>query len=441
MPSRIALITPHDLEAPWKMLAGTIGERRAGSSAEHRAAEYVLEEFRRNGADQARLEAFECTSRVEARAHLEVQLNGRWSKVPCEVLVNSPSTQPPHRPVERELAWLEMPEEAARLTPGSLRGKALLLFGPLATNTENHKALVNSGAALVLWVDDRLPFEWTKSDALLPVWVRRHGALPTVAVAFRRAHDWRLKGVRKVRACVETRHASAVSYNVVADVYGTQPELGVVAFGSHYDTQCGNVGADDNGSGTVSVLALAKTFARAARKKPFARTLRFISFGTEEQLSVGARAYALAHRHEMKRHALYINIDSASSPLAHTQLLVAGSPQFERWSVEGLRRNGLAVRVSHEVTPFADHFPFNVFEVPSLWFYRTNCPGGRWQHHSVHDTLANVSPEALCRILNATTPLAATAADARKLPFTLGMRPSDRPLIRRFAKDLFDMKA
>jgi aminopeptidase YwaD len=432
-------LSPSDFDHDWRMLVETIGERRAGSAAEHQAAQYIFEQFERAGLQNARLEAFACKSLRSAKASLEVADGGGWTKVPCEILVGSPSTDPAEMPVERELVWIEMPEQAGRLKPGAFKGKALLLFGPLATDTKNHRAIVRSGADLVIWVDDRLPFEWAKADGLLPAWAKRYGVLPTIAIAFRTGYQWRVQGAKRVRVCVQTDVSDETSYNVVADVPGSDQKLGVVAFGCHYDTQIGNPGADDNASGTVSVLALARAFAAAAKQKPFARTVRFIAFGTEEQLSVGSRAYVLAHQPEMKLHALMINLDSLSSALAHTSVLVAGSPELRRWIVRQLESAGISVRISDEITPFADHFPFTIFGVPAFFVHRSNCPGGRWQHHSIYDTLETVSGEELAKLVTAVGALAANVAHSRTLPFKRGIQPKDRPEIKRLARELFEI--
>ncbi|HYF50837.1 MAG TPA: M28 family peptidase, partial [Planctomycetota bacterium] len=377
---RVSAITPDDLLPHWRKIAGEIGERRAGSDAEHATAQYIQSQFASAGL-KPWMEAFQCNSLRHANATLEVLDEARWVKAPIEVLVGSPSTSPADRPREYELVWVEMPEQSARLTPGSMKGKALGLFGPLATSTENHRRIVQSGASLVIWIDDRIPADWPKSDAILPAWARRVGALPTIAAAYKDAYMWRVRGVKRIRACVETRHFAATSYNVIADVEGRDPKAGVIAFGCHYDTQCGNVGADDNGSGTVAIIALAKKFAEAARAKPFLRTLRFIAFGTEEQLSVGSKAYVETHRSELDPakarnsrlpggHALMLNLDSCSSALGHTEMYVSGSKQLEGWGVREMARYGIGTRVVRAVTPFADHFPFTMFGVPALWFYR-----------------------------------------------------------------------
>jgi Zn-dependent M28 family amino/carboxypeptidase len=65
-------------------------------------------------------------------------------------------------------------------------------------------------------------------------------------------------------------------HNIVAEIPGRSAEL--ILVGAHHDTVPGSPGANDNGSGVVAVLALARRFAG----KPCARTLRFVAFANEE---------------------------------------------------------------------------------------------------------------------------------------------------------------
>jgi hypothetical protein len=69
----------------------------------------------------------------------------------------------------------------------------------------------------------------------------------------------------------------------------------IIVVGAHYDSVRGSPGANDNGSGTVAVLALARSMAGTRA----ARTLRFVLFVNEEQPyfqseSMGSYVYAKA---------------------------------------------------------------------------------------------------------------------------------------------------
>ena len=426
---------PHDsLLRDWKVLCSTIGERRAGTAAERRAADFVAAEWSAAGLDQVRLESFPCTSMTELHAEVRepVARNG-WRNVEAVPLVGTPPT-PGTSAFEGELVWLELPEGGHRLRPGSLRGKILALFGPLPTEAALHQRLVHAAPVAVIHVDERLPFGWAKNDGMYPYWVRRFGVRPTLTVPYLVAWRWRQQGVTRLRVRVVARAVPAESQNVVGEIPGRDPRLPAIVVTAHHDTQCNNVGADDNGSGVVGLLALARQLA-ASRSRAW-RTVRFVSFGTEEQLSVGSAAYVRQHPTTRRDTALVVNFDSVASPLGHFVMWVAGAPALEQHATRRLAVRGVDVVARREISPFFDHFPFNRVGVPSLTFMRENFPGGRWQHHSAYDNLANVSPGVLQRLLDACGPLIRGLADARKLPFPAGLPREQQLAARKLGRDL-----
>lgn len=415
----------------WRRLCADIGERRAGTPAERKAAEFIAGQFGAAGLG-AELEEFPCTSLRRATAEVSERHGSRWRRVDAAPLVGAPAT-PGSRPVEGELVWLELPEEAARLRPGSLRGKIVAWFGPLPTEVALHQRLMAAQPLAVIHVDERLPFTWVKNDGVYPFWARRYGMPPTLTVPYLDAWRWRRDGVKRLKVRVVVEQASARSCNVVAELPGREPALPALVLSAHHDTQCGNPGADDNASGVVALLALAR--ALAGRK--LSRTVRFLSFGTEEQLSVGADAYVRAHRVTARQVGLVVNFDSIASPLGHYGLSVAGENELATFAMRQLTKNGFAAQVVREITPFADQFPFNRVEVPSLYFFRSNFPGGRWQHHSRHDTLDNVSLAALTRCVAGAASLIETLATRRVWPFSSTLPADQREIARRLGRELF----
>ena len=415
----------------WRKLCTEIGERRAGTVAERRAVDYIAAEFVKAGLPDVRLEAFPCTSVRRATAQVHEQTGRRWRRVVAAPLVGAPGTSA-GRAIEGELVWLELPEESSRLRPGSLRGRILAWFGPLPTDVMVHQRLLAAQPAAVIHVDERLPFSWVKNDGVYPFWTHAHGMPTTLTVPYTDAWRWRRDGVKRLRVRVTVDQVETPSHNVVAELPGRSPELPAIALTAHHDTQCGNPGADDNASGVVCLLALARSLVGRRSR----RTIRFLSFGTEEQLSVGAAAYVRAHEVTPSRVGLVINFDSVSSPLGHFVLSVAGHDKLSRHAAEAVLARGLAVQVQQEITPFADMFPFNRVGVPSLYFLRSNFPGGRWQHHSQHDTLENISTEPVARLLNAIAPLVVRLSGQNAWPFPTGLPASQRRLARQLGRDL-----
>jgi Zn-dependent M28 family amino/carboxypeptidase len=81
--------------------------------------------------------------------------------------------------------------------------------------------------------------------------------------------------------------------NLVVEQRGTTKPDEIVVIGAHYDSALGTPGANDNGSGVASMLALA----RRAAKRSAERTVRFVAFTNEEQpyfttSAMGSRQYA-----------------------------------------------------------------------------------------------------------------------------------------------------
>lgn len=428
--------SPLDVEAltrDWRVLCDDIGERRAGSTAERHAAEFVAHRWTELGLTQVALEEFPCTSLVSARCRVQAWSGGRWRTVEAQTLVGAPGT-PAGRTEEGEIVWLEMPENRALLKRGALRGKIAVLFGPLPTRVEHHRQLVAAQPSAVIHVDERLPFPWAKSDGVYPAWVKRHGMPPTVTVPYTDAWQWRQTGVRRLRVGVRLVQRTARSQNVIAELPGSAPRLPAIVLTAHHDTQCDNPGADDNASGVVGLLALAGALAAVPRR----RTIRFISFGCEEQLSVGSAAYVAAHRASLGGVGLVVNFDSVASPLGHLELWRVGPEALGAMAERWLARAGIGVRTSAEVSPFFDTFPFNRAGVPSLCFYRPNFSGGRWQHHSRHDTLANVSAAELARLVGAVAPLVRELSNRAVWPFARALPAAQRRVVRRLGAELFE---
>ncbi|MFP4009342.1 MAG: M28 family peptidase [Spirulinaceae cyanobacterium] len=66
--------------------------------------------------------------------------------------------------------------------------------------------------------------------------------------------------------------------NIEVEIPGTEKADEILIVGAHYDSVVGSPGANDNGSGVVALLALARAF----QGRQFPKTLRFVAFVNEE---------------------------------------------------------------------------------------------------------------------------------------------------------------
>lgn len=416
----------------WNTLCAGIGERRAGTDGEARAAAFIADSWRAAGLSAVGGEPVPCRTMRRFTARVQAPDGRRWRDVEAVPLVGSPSTAG-RGLIEAPLAWMSFPESVHRLRPRSLRGRILALFGPLPTDAAAHRRLVAAEPLAVIHVDERLPFPWAKNDGMYPYWVEHYGVRPTLTVPYFEAWAWRRDGVARLRVQVATAAAAGTSQNVTGEIPGRDPRRPALLLGAHHDTQSGNAGADDNASGVVCLLELARRLGRGWRP---ARTIRFVSFGAEEQLSVGSAAYARAHRVTPQQVGLVVNLDSVASPLGHDILWAAGDDRLERFATGALRAGGIDVQVRREISPFFDHFPFNRAGIPSLTLMRENCSGGRWQHHSAHDNLDHISVPDTVRLCAALEGLVRRAGAAASLPFSPRLRPAQLAAARKLGRDL-----
>ncbi|MFO0761731.1 MAG: M20/M25/M40 family metallo-hydrolase [Byssovorax sp.] len=99
--------------------------------------------------------------------------------------------------------------------------------------------------------------------------------------------------------------------NLEVVITGSTKPAEIVVIGAHYDAAMGAPGADDNGSGTAALLALARTF---AKEKP-ERTLRFVAFADEEPPyfwtdTMGSLVYARACKARNENIVAMISLES-----------------------------------------------------------------------------------------------------------------------------------
>lgn len=76
--------------------------------------------------------------------------------------------------------------------------------------------------------------------------------------------------------------------------------------------------------------------------------------------------------------------------------------------------------------------------MPSLWFYRSNFPGTRFYHHSVHDQMDVLDFDLLARTAEVAGGMVAELAQSETLPFPAEIPLSQRKLIAQSRKDLYD---
>jgi hypothetical protein len=425
-------IAPDHLTRHLRHLTEAIGVRLAGRPGEAAAAAYVAQEFAAVGA-QVQVEKFSVQARDVREQQLQVFHDGAWHDAGCSLFANAPGTAGTW--VEAPLVFFEAPTgyQQADLG-GDLRGRVVLHLGCHIESREHYRRLMAAAPAALLMVDVRYPGAGPLADAIFPAYTQALGAVPTLNVAYLDAWRWRERGATRARLRVVGGMQPAESANVIAELPGSDPAAGILYLGGHHDTQADSVGADDNGSGTAGLLELARVLAPLPRR----RTIRLISFGAEEQLSVGSAQYVRRHRAELTEHGkCMFNLDSFGSLLGWTTLWGSGPRELEALVPPYFQRHGQQIKRETGVLPYADHFPFVAAGVPGLTLMRLNCTAGRFFHHRPDDNLSRVCPRTMAALLDAVAGFTAEMAAVDVLPFPATIPAGEQVAVAAHWEDLF----
>ena len=202
-------------------------------------------------------------------------------------------------------------------------------------------------------------------------------------------------------------------------LYGKSEDLIIV--GAHHDTVYHAQGAVDDTSGTATVLEMARQIAMVANKSGTPEyTIRFCTWGGEEEGLWGSKAYVGANANELARNLrLYINLD-----MNHVDIDIAergNSLRFFSNSKEDINAMKDILDVLEEERPDlfpkysvstgllegekgapdgmpynSDHGPF-VYDLPDgVTGNALVCYGsGSWEYHTYADTMDRFNEESL----------------------------------------------
>jgi hypothetical protein len=260
-----------------------------------------------------------------------------------------------------------------------------------------------------------------------------------------------------VRLAVAMADEHLTTSNVVAILEGSDPVLKheYVAVGAHYDhlgtsataNAAGDAiynGADDDGSGTVGLLAMAEAF--TAAKVRSKRSILFVWHTGEEQGLWGSRYYTAHPTVPLDRIVTQLNIDmigrarpagtpAASSPLALTDtdtVYVVGS---RRLSTElggivdtvNARSAGLHLDRSlddpgnpAQIYERSDHYEYAKHGIPIAFFFT----GIHGDYHGLEDEIEAIDFTKMRRIVQMIYGTARAVADRPERPRIDSLRPS-----------------
>jgi carboxypeptidase Q len=188
--------------------------------------------------------------------------------------------------------------------------------------------------------------------------------------------------------------APATSYNVVAEIRGSERPDEVIVMGGHIDSWDVGQGAMDDAGGCVAAWeALRLIKLSGVRPK---RTIRVVLWTAEEIGIDGGRAYRDAHRAEIEKHVLAMESDNGVfKPLALGITAGPGGYDIAKQIATLLKPAGVD-SAQNNAGGAADIGPLMQLGVPGA-VPVTDGAKYFWYHHSDADTMDKLDPVDLAR--------------------------------------------
>ena len=185
----------------------------------------------------------------------------------------------------------------------------------------------------------------------------------------RQIEKWQEEG-KEIEAefSIKTRYKpDSVLRNIVAAKKGKKATEIIIC--AHYDSAPTSPGANDNGSGTLVLLELAKRFSR----KDLNNTIRFVSFDAEEWNKIGSYMYVegrkqklTGNKTDLEKIKAVINIDTVGSG---DKIYSISSKKYVDMVRSGAEDSGIDVDMREGYNaPQFDGWPFHKEGIPVIHF-------------------------------------------------------------------------
>ena len=183
-----------------------------------------------------------------------------------------------------------------------------------------------------------------------------------------------------------------MTFNVIAEIPGTDKADEVVMIGAHLDSWHTGTGATDNGASSAVMMEVMRII-KASGLKP-RRTIRMGLWGGEEQGLLGSRAYVKEHfanpddmtlKPEHAKLAAYFNMDNGGGVFRgiYMQNNDAAASVVSSW-MEPFHGLGLTT-VSPQPTGGTDHQAFDAVGLPGFQFIQDPLEYSTRTHHTNQD--------------------------------------------------------
>jgi len=242
---------------------------------------------------------------------------------------------------------------------------------------------------------------------------------------------WKLKGEISVnRTQVEVK-------NVIGVLEGAGPLADeTVVIGAHYDhvgmggtgslapgSKAVHNGADDNASGTVALIEIARRL--AARKEKLARRVVFIAFTAEERGLIGSAHYVKNPVIPLEKTVAMLNMDMVGR-LKDDKLIVFGigtAPRWKKLIEDSGKRHDFKLTLKPGGFGPSDHSSFYAKKMPVLHFFT----GTHRDYHRPGDDWEKINIAGMSRVVDMIEELAVDTISQKERPKYVEVKRKSAP--------------
>lgn len=346
---RQAIEVAHDNDLAYNLISSLtteVGPRPAGSPADLAAVKWAKRKFEELGFDKVWLEPVKLSAWKRGPANAEVTMPFPQS-LAVAALGNSVST--PEGGLTAEIIYYK--NYSALVSDNSMQAKGKIVF------IDEHTERTRDGSGYSRAVQARFSgaVEAARKGAIAVV-IRSIGTdyirlphtgtmsydtsvkkIPAVTISIPDADQIKrmVDTMLTVTLHLDTQNKSvenAESFNVIAEITGSDKVNQVVAIGAHLDSWDLGTGAIDDGTGvgiTMAAVKILKDLSVSLNNRP-KRTLRVVLFANEENGLDGARAYSEVHKNE--KHQIVSESDLGTDAIYRLETRVDADAR--RWLAE-----------------------------------------------------------------------------------------------------------
>jgi aminopeptidase YwaD len=412
------------------------GPRLSGTEVERKGAEYIATQFRNAGLKNVAIEKFPVTMFEVKKAEAKLSITGPFGKFTTNEQViehikdftmigYSGST---NGRLKFEIIYIGT-GTTSDFEKYDLKGKAALVdtadmpsleHGRISGFSQQSVDAMNSGASVLIVRNDRFGGEATNYTPIYKtaLAIDSNGEVVPLVDVYPQFNVVTIM----VSKSIGDEIIDAVKYNlkkafiemdinvlrekrdicvVTGDMVGVKYPDQFVMIGAHHDTVYNGPGAIDNTCGTVTVIEMARNLAHFRVE----RTIKFATFGGEEEGIFGSTAWVKSHKSHVQNNLITylnldmnnVNIDKQNNNL--TTLVVLNNDTIPFFSA--IKNFTLAnypkltkYQINISYSPLdggSDYVPFTKLNKSTSSFWGNGLPG----YHTPYDSIEWLNPESL----------------------------------------------